>query len=473
MFIEYDQKKSFLLPPNYKEFLGEWHEAVLLSELVEELNIDSLVEQYVQEWKWRPAFHPRMLLKVLFYGYMNQSFSSRKLAQKLTSDLGFMYIAWNNKPDFRTINRFRKEKWEVLEDIFVQIVLKAKELWLIKFGTVSLDGTKIYASASNSKNYDIEQIEKRIKSMFDEAWMIDEIEDEEYGEWDGSMVPEELKTKEWRDKRRREIADRQGELESRKATVSEEIMRKAEEGIKQKRINMTDKDARLMQMKRKDWGTWYNPQNMTENQFILVTTVPNSAWDIWELIPTIKKFHEKYGEYPEKQVADKGYGSEENYRYLEEKGIASYIPHTEAQIKIWEYTYNAERNEYKDKEWTVYVFKQNNGKWWVKWRPKKWESIDIESTTYVGMKGWKARYITINNSLHELYERNDARLYSAEWKSIYKKRSWCVEAVFWNIKTNLWFERFRLRWFKWVQIERNLISLAHNLQKLIRFQAAY
>ena len=89
-----------------------------------------------------------MLLKILFYGYMTWTFSSRKLANKLKSDLAFMYLSGNNQADFRTINRFRSEKWKILEDIFIQIVKKAKKLWLISFWTVSLDWTKIYANAA-------------------------------------------------------------------------------------------------------------------------------------------------------------------------------------------------------------------------------------------------------------------------------------------------------------------------------------
>jgi hypothetical protein len=96
---------------------------------------------------------------------------------------------------------------------------------------------------------------------------------------------------------------------------------------------------------------------------------------------------------------------------------------------------------------------------------------DIKKVVYVTtLSNWKKRFIKINRNWHQLCKNNDERLYSEEWRKIYKKRSWCVESVFWNIKANFWFERFRLRWFEWVQIERNLISLAHNLKKLIAFQ---
>jgi transposase len=472
MFLNYDQNQNFLLPPNFKQFLWEWHEAIILSELVDDLNLDSLIQQYAQEWKWRPAFHPRMLLKVLFYWYMNQTFSSRRLANKLTCDLWFMYVAWNNQPDFRTINRFRKEKWWILEDIFVQIVLKAKDLWLIKFGTVNLDGTKIYANASNDNNYEIERLDKKIKKLFDEASKIDDLEDEEYWDNDGSEIPEELRTKEWRDAKKREIEEQRKQTELTKDIVNKEIENKKDQWINQTRINTTDKDARLMMMKRKNRWTGYNPQNLTENQFILTTTVPNSAGDVNELMPILKKFHEKYNCFPENQNADAWYASEQNYQFLEDNNINSYIPHQAFKIDIDNYIYDDINDTFTDKQWNIFKLKQNIKKttWWIQWQ--KLSPEDIKSKIYVSMINWVRKFIHVNYDCRNIAKRNDKRLYSKEWREIYKKRSWCVEAVFWNIKTNLWFERFRLRWFEWVQIERNLISLAHNLKKLIRFELA-
>lgn len=167
-----------------------------------------------------------------------------------------MYLSWNNKPDFRTINRFRKEKWNFLENIFTQIVFKAKDLWLISFWTVSLDGTKIYANASKTNNYEIQWLDKKIKWLFDEADKIDELEDKEYWKNNENKIPEELKTKEGRDKKRKQLKEKAKNLEDKKEIVKNEIETKKDSWINQKRINFTDKDSRLMMMKRKDWWNW-------------------------------------------------------------------------------------------------------------------------------------------------------------------------------------------------------------------------
>ncbi len=216
-----------------------------------------------------------MLIKILFYGYMNATFSSRRIAFKLTSDLAYMFLSGNQQPDFRTINRFRKEKGDQLTPLFIQIVQKAQELGLISFGRVSIDGTKIYADASKQKNLDMETLEKKIKKLMEEAEEIDNFEDDEFSEEnDGSGIPEELKTKEGRDKKREELKKTQEEIEkqkrekedktkeiqkkiekieSQKKFVSDTIERHKQQGVSMKRINTTDTDSRMMQMKRKDF----------------------------------------------------------------------------------------------------------------------------------------------------------------------------------------------------------------------------
>lgn len=468
-----------LIPQDYKEFLWEWHEVIILEEIINELDITEIIASYSNSLRWTSAYHPRMLLKILFYWYMNQTFSSRKLAKKLKSDLAFMYLAWNNQADFRTINNFRKNKWWMLEWLFVQIVLKAKELWLISFWITSADWTKIYANASKNKNNDIESLDKKISKLFEEADKIDKLEDIEFWEDKENEIPEELKTKEWRDKKRKEIEEKKKKLEEKKEIVKIEIKAKKEAWINQERINETDVDSRLMMMKKKDWWNGYNPQNLTENQFILVTTVPNSANDTNELIPLLNKFEEKYNSLPKKVLADKWYWTEENYEYWEEKSIETYIPHPkQSWANLDEFIYSKKTDTYEDKEWNIFKLKQYvwSLNWRKRWRPKKWEIMkeeDFEAKLYMSIiKDWTKKYLQITKNLRTIFKKNDERLYSKEWKEIYKKRSWCVENVFWNIKMNLKFERFSLRWFNGVQIEWNLISLAHNLKKIMKFKVS-
>lgn len=188
-FKNYQQKQSFLLPPCFSDFLGESHEAVILGEFIQELNTAELEQSYHNQTGGCSAYHPVMLLSILIYGYMNGIFSSRQIAKQLKQNLAFMYLAGNTTPDFRTLSRFRKEKGAYLENIFAAVVSKARDLGLMNFGTCCLDGTKIYASASASKNQTQKMVAERIQALIKEAEKIDQLEDKLFGdEEDGEDV---------------------------------------------------------------------------------------------------------------------------------------------------------------------------------------------------------------------------------------------------------------------------------------------
>lgn len=475
MFKEYNQSQNYLIPPTIELFLWEKHQAIILNEIIEKIDISSLYNTYNNSEWWTSAYHPKMLLKVLVYAYINWIFSSRKIANELRHNLAFMYLAWNNQPDFRTINRFRWERLQSVERIFVEIVKIAKEMGLIKLWTISIDWTKLYSDASKYNNHTIDSIEWKIKKLFEEAQKIDEIENKKY--WDKEDdIPEELKTKEWRAKKLEEIKVKIANEESLKTEIQKEIDNKKTNWINQEKINTTDKDSRLMQMKRKDYANGYNAQIATENQIVVATTISNNACDVNELIPTIEKIKKQYDTNPEKIYADKWYSSTNNYKYLESEWIDWYIPpHQELQIDMNKYVYNTEKDEYIENDWTVYIFEKYTEKKvkWKQWRLKKWivqNPEDYWAKKYVlktKIEG-KQKSLQINKDWSRLHKVMKEKI-AKEDKNAMKKRGCDVEPVFGNIKRNKRFERFSLRWFKKVNIERNIVCIAHNLTKLIWF----
>lgn len=469
MFKTYDQQQELLIPSSIKDFLWKSHEAVLLNDVVDGLDLTTLHSTYKNNNWWTSAFHPRMLLKIIFYAYMTQTFSSRWIAKKLTSDLGYMYLAANNKPDFRTINRFRWERLIVVKDIFKQIVLMLKNLWVVWFWTVSLDGTKIYANAGKSNNYTEDWLEKSIEKLLEEANKIDKEEDKIY--WDKQdNIPEELADPVIRKKRIQDLLD---EAKNKKEFVSKEIAEKKENGIKQEKINTTDKDSRMMMMKHHDFANWYNAQIITENQIILTTDISNNACDVNELIPTMKKLKEEYGEVPEKLLADAWYSSWDNYEYLEKEGVDWYIPsQNDDKSDLSKYTYDERNDEYKDKLWNVYVLKQYIGTK-KKWRSKKWERLkegEYKGKLYLTvLPNWWKKFLHIDTKRHKYKEIFKGRINTKEWKKIFVRRQIDVEPVFGNIKHNLKFSRFSLRWFDKASIERDIVCIAHNFKKMFWF----
>ena len=482
MFKEYNQEQNFLIPPSYEEFLWKKHESKLLNNIINWLDLKYLYESYNNQKTWTTAYNPVMLLKILFYWYMNSVFSSRKIANKLKSDLWFMYLAWNNQPDFRTINNFRKNKWELLEKVFVEIVYLASELWLVKFGTFSIDWTQIYANASKHKNIDLDRLKEKIWWLFKEADNIDDLENEIY--WDKEdNLPEELSNSEKQKEAIEKARKKYKELQEKLNNENDKIQKQRESWKKDKKllnkINPTDSDSRFQKMKKWDTSQWYNCQIVTENQIIIWNYVIWKPWDKDTLVPTLNKIKEKFKKLPKQILADKWYWTEENYKFLENEKVESYIPHQEySKVDLSNFIYNKNIDIYEDIDWNIYKFKQFvwNLKWNKKWRPRKEEKMLLKEKDYQAklymtkLENWENKFLQISKNQKEVYQRNDERLYSEKWKRIYSKRANEVEAVFWNTKHNLWFNRFLLRWLKWVQIEWNLINLAHNLKKIIKFQ---
>jgi len=205
-FKEYNNKINFLLPPSYKDFLWDKHPAIILDNIIEQLDLSKLYATYknnTSKW-WASAYHPKMLLKIIIYAYMNWIFSSRKIHYKTKEDVAFMFLAWNQQPDFRTINTFRKDRLFVIEDIFTQIVEIAMNMWIIKFWVFSIDGTKIYANASKYKTINEQKLKQKINDLLKQAEDIDKYEDEIYWEENLDAIPDELSDSEIRKQRIKE-----------------------------------------------------------------------------------------------------------------------------------------------------------------------------------------------------------------------------------------------------------------------------
>jgi len=466
-FKQHQRNQIFLLPPSFREFLGDGHEAVILDEFIQELDITALEQSYSNEHGGSSAYHPALLLSVLIYGYMNGIFSSRKIAKCLSQDLAFMYLAGNTKPDFRTLARFRKEKGECLEMILLGVIHKARELGMVSFGTCSLDGTKVRANASKNKNYRKEELEKNIRALIQEAERIDAEEDKLYGKDNEDAQDPQLKTKAGRERRKKEL----------KIKLQKEEAKLAKLGG-QTQANITDPDAKLMKMKQGNgYANAYNVGIITENGVILSNEISTSSADQATLIPTVERFKDIHGETPKRLLADKGYSSEDNYAFCEESGIDAYIPNYSEPTDLSRFRYNKKKDMYTNSHGRVYVFKQHvekrDGQVSLG-RPKKTENIRRRHGLYkrtiyeyrnkrTGVK----KYLAVSQRWQEYVKKQKEKLSSLSGRRIYQKRMYDVEGVFANIKKNLGFTVFNLRGLAGVTAEWTLISLAHNLKKVM------
>lgn len=463
-FKAYNRSQNFLLPPSFGDFLGESHEAVVLAEMLEGLDLSSLEGGYTNASGGRSAYHPAMLLSVLLYSYMNGVFSSRKIAGLLKRDLAFMYLSGNQTPDFRTLCRFRKEKGVNLEEVFVQVVDKARAWGFVTFGDVSLDGTKVKASANKDKNETQDSLEKKIRRLMEEAARIDALEDEEFGDQEDGVDPQ-LKTREGRAKRRQEIEKKQTQANSH----LEQRLRAHEPVPKDVKLNTTDPDSKLMKMKHGGFQNGYNIQVMSEQGFVLSHYTSAMSADQPLLIPSLQQFQKLHATLPAGLLADKGYSSEDNFAFCEHVGVDAYIPVHKEPIDLSVYTYHEDTNTYTHQDGRRFTFTQH-----LKKRRKKTHSAwqpthddrrliyeHLEQTTK------KKSYLCISAGWQRLATKHKQKLDTLEGKQRYRKRMPDVEGVFGNIKHNLGFTQFLLRGFTGVRAEWNLITLAHNLKKLI------
>ena len=466
-FKHHHRDQIFLLPPSFRDFLGDGHEAVILDEFIQELDITALEKSYSNEHGGSSAYHPALLLSVLIYGYMNGIFSSRKIAKCLKRDLAFMYLAGNLTPDFRTIARFRKEKGAHLETIFASVIQKARDIGLVSFGTCSLDGTKVRANASKNKNYRKEELEKNIRALIQEAERIDAEEDKLYGKDNEDAEDPALKTKAGRERRKKELKTKRQKEEAKLAKLGG-----------QTQANITDPDAKLMKMKQGNgYANAYNVGIITENGVILSNEISTSSSDQATLIPAVERFKDIHGETPKRLLADKGYSSEDNYAFCENSGIDAYIPNYAEPIDLSLYTYDKKKDMYTDPRGRVYVFKQHVEKrdgQVSRGRPKKTENTQSRHGLYkrtiyeyrnkrTGVK----KYLAVSQRWQEYVKKQKEKLSSLSGRRIYQKRMYDVEGVFANIKKNLGFTVFNLRGLAGVTAEWTLISLAHNLKKVM------
>ncbi|MBI1883692.1 MAG: IS1182 family transposase [Chlamydiae bacterium] len=426
MFKQYNQNQLQLLPPDLSDMIAKDHIARLISHAVDQMDITSIEKLY--SMNGQHAYHPCLLLKVLIYGYASGIRSSRKLADKLNEDIIFMWLGGRQSPDFRTIADFRKEKLADFKSIFEQVLSTSMDIGLIRVGTISLDGSKILASASKNKMQYRKQILKRkinlkekIDHIIKEADDLDAEEDRLYGSrtinTTGVVITKE------------KVAASIKKIQKRKQTLNKhKAIAKAQLSvIKQKQKTMrkdrnsyssTDPDATLMLMKEDYIAPGYNIQIATEHQVILGYGVFSDRNDQKLLKPMIEEVEARTKKKPESVLADAGYGRKMNYRYLKNQKIAAYIP-----------------NQSYEKDTIL----RNQGLYQIK-------NPDTELERY------KARM--------------RIRLQSEEGQRMLRRRRQDVEPTFGDIKRNMEFRRFNLRGRLKCELELGLVSIAHNLKKI-------
>jgi transposase len=332
----YCPDQMFLLPPSLRDWLPENHLSYFVSDIIDSLNLEAIESYYEKSDRGQPPYHPRMMTKVLVYAYCVGIYSSRKIQKRLVEDVAFRVLAAGNQPDFRTISDFRKIHYRALEDIFQQVLRLAMKSGAIKLGSVALDGSKVKANASKHKamsygrmKAEERTLRKEVKKLLARAKAADDEEDTWYGkDKSGDELPEELNRRESRLKRIREAKralEQQAREEAEESGKSKEEAKKAKPKDKAQ-YNFSDPESRIM--KGSDgFVQAYNAQVAVESisQLIVGQTVTQEPNDKQQVAPMVANIKKQAGKKPKEMLADSGYCSEQNLKYLEKKNIDAYV----------------------------------------------------------------------------------------------------------------------------------------------------
>src|SRR6266699_2047217 len=331
-YRSYLPEQELLLPPSLREWLPENHLVYFVSDVVDQLDLSAIHAVYEKEKRGQPPYDPRLMTKLLVYGYCTGVFSSRRIQKRLREDIPFKVLAAGNQPDFRTISDFRKIHIETLENLFEQVLAMALECGSIKLGRVSLDGTKLKANASKHKAMSYgrmkekqQQLKQEVQQLLEQAEAADEAEDRQYGSRRGDELPEELQRRETRLAKSKE-AKRVREQRARdKATAEGQSAAEAKRAKPEDKdqYNFTDPESRIM--KGADgFVQGYNAQAAVEPTLLLIVgqAVTEAANDKEQLLPMVALIEQQSGQRPQAILADSGYCSEENLERLESAGPA-------------------------------------------------------------------------------------------------------------------------------------------------------
>ena len=356
-YIPYIQNQTVLFPQRIDEDIAENDPVRILNHIVEHLDLTRVKKLYRE--KGRSPYHPKMMLKVILYAYMNNIYSCRKIEKLLRRDIHFIWFSGCAKPDFITVNRFRNRLKDEINNIFTQVVLMLCEYGMISLDVEYIDGTKIESKANRytfvwrkTTERNREKLLKKISAL------LEQIDEDIAGE---SLLPENEA-----DITLEMLSDLSDRLNKSLASVPEPAGKESKAAFKerQKQIkeldkqkdkleeynrklatlgnrnsySKTDKDSAFMHMKEDAMRNGqtkpgYNLQTYTENQLITdFTFYPNSA-DTLTMPSFLASFKEKYGHFASVVIADSGYGSEENYRYMEENDMEAYVKYNRFYIE--------------------------------------------------------------------------------------------------------------------------------------------
>ena len=506
-FRPYSPNQMVFFPQRIDKDIAENDPVRLISRIVESLDLSSMRKLYRE--RGRSPYDPKMLLKVVIYAYMNNIYSCRRIEKSLKRDVHFIWLAGYEQPDFITINRFRNRVKNEINNVFTQLVLLLSAKGLVSLDVEYIDGTKIESKANRYTFVWRKTVERNRARLMEKIRVLlsqvdDAIaQDKSAAEESVSFTPETLT----------EIADElRQSLSEQPAPRSKEEKKAVREKKKQVKqleqmcdklsgydshletlgernsYSKTDPDATFMHMKEDAMNNGqtkpgYNLQIATENQFITDFGFFHNPNDTLTMIPLLNSFPSRYGRFAKEACADSGYGSEENYSFMETNGIEAYVKynyfHKEQKrafrndiFRIENLYYNAEEDYF------VCPMGQHMEPIGVR-HGKTGSGYRTESTVYRAgnCKGCPLRWgcykskqgrreIEVNHRLMQYKRKARQRLTSEKGLEHRSKRPIEPEAVFGQMKYNMGYKRFRHFGKDKITMDFAFFAIAFNIKKM-------
>lgn len=491
-----------LFPENIFDRIPLNHPVRLVNQVVDQLDIAHLIGQY--KGGGTTSFHPRMLLKVLFYAYLSNIYSCRKIERALQENIHFMWLSGNSTPDYRTINYFRAKRLKgQIQDLFASIVRMLHELEYVSLRVQYVDGTKIESAAGRYTFVWKKSIQKNKSKLEANIAAVLSSIDAQITEDQSSLGNQEISKAIDSEGLKERIKTINAKLRAGSKSTDKQLKKLEEDYLPRlekyeqqleilgdrNSYSKTDTDAVFMRMKEDHMKNGqlkpaYNTQISTEKQFITHYSIHQTTADTTTLPGHLESFESHYGEQSESIVADAGYGSEQNYELMERKGITAFVKynyfHTEQKRKHRQDPFSVQ-NMYYNQQQDFYIcpagqklsfighatrFSTNGYAAQVScYQAQRCEGCPMRGQCH---KAQGNRLIEVNHRLTRLRAKARELLLSEQGLYHRSKRPVEVEAVFGQMKSNNKFTRFSMKGLEKVAVEFGLMAIAHNLRKWAR-----
>ncbi|MFW5513679.1 MAG: IS1182 family transposase [Prevotella sp.] len=507
LHTKFYNNNRLLLTVNPGEDIAENDPVRVVDAIVEGLDLKDFKKLYKE--KGRCPYHPKMMLKLILYAYMNNIYSCRKIEKAVQRDIHYIWLAAQERPDFVTINRFRNRVKSEINNIFTQVVLVLADQGFITLDVEYIDGTKIESKANKYTFVWRKTVEKNRAKLQEKIRVLlgqidDVIAQDKAAETDkvdftpetltslitelqASLSSEPTPTDKGHKKQQREKKKQIKELEKHRDKLGEYDGRLEQIGERNS-MSKTDPDATFMRMKEDAMNNGqtkpgYNLQISAENQFITDFALFPNPTDTLTLIPFFNSFLDRYGHLPQTAVADSGYGSEENYRFMDDAGMEAYVKYNRFHLEQRprykpnpfhhdNFHYNADEDYYvcpmgqhmtrvgTSHSKTASGYRSEN----ARYRAQNCKGCPLRCLCYKAKDD--RRTIEVNHRLNE-YKRKARELLTSE-EGIKRRGRRCIEpeAVFGQMKFNMAYRRFRHFGKDKVTMDFAFFAIAFNIKKM-------